>query len=751
MTDSIVLEKAIEAIVVLNAAFTNIRLYPPTSAMIGKSIDNAESILNDIFNQEDSITFAESEKNLIISGRGLDGKDNKRPQVIAFVQMMLKLGVKSFTFKKGLEKSEMLGFLEVVTIKPEDLRKEGGIQKVMSEKGMRHIHLDQKIYVSVDKGRQTADKKISQDPEPTQERGQLQQIKAGIESLIRGESEPFKDRLVMQALTPAVLDLLSHGKEKIADAIINRLGQGMLSGNSEVRSESSMALARIGSKLLSEKRLSEMIKLSPKVVEWIKFETLMPPAYKHITNQLRVLVQYLIVNRRFAEAVGLLRPFHMIASGKIKKDEPIGAMSAGLLKEVASNEAVQRLIGELKSTADKLDEHALEIMNMLGLEIIQQAHAVKDNTAPAETKIQESPACEPAMESLKLSAAEIELMQHVKSVDRLMQNKDIKAAGKMLFDLIASYAQKKDFESAETLRDKLMDIDPMALSDIIKSGEIIEEEKSKAIDQVHQNLWADLYKTMTKEETSNLYFAMKSVKFKAGRLIFQKGDNDSRLYFINKGHVKLFIDQEGKEIFIRELKQGELMGQETFFTLSLCTSSAVALTDVELNYLEKAVLVKWESKSYGIEAKLHDYHLKSRKTAEAQGAKGPQLRVHERIAISGKVRVQFMDSAGNVAGESVIGSLSDISSGGMSFYLNIKKEKISGLFLNPRLNMKFTLKTGMDEYPVDRNGTMVAAVPHFYDYSIHVKFDNRLEKKMLEGIKTSDSSEETELDFLRDS
>jgi len=42
MTDANLLGKAIDSIVVLNAAFTNIRLYPPTSAMIGKSIENAE-------------------------------------------------------------------------------------------------------------------------------------------------------------------------------------------------------------------------------------------------------------------------------------------------------------------------------------------------------------------------------------------------------------------------------------------------------------------------------------------------------------------------------------------------------------------------------------------------------------------------------------------------------------------------------------------------------------------------------------
>jgi hypothetical protein len=731
MTDSSILEKAIDAIVVLNAAFTNIRLYPPTSAMIGKSIDNADSILNSIFEQEDSITFAESEKNLIISGRGLDEKDNKRPQVIAFIQMMIKLGIKSIMFDKGLEKSEILSFLEVVTKKPEDLRQEGGIQKAMSGKDIHHIHLDQKFYVPVDKGQRIVDAKNVKESGETSGKGQLLQIKAGIEGMIRGQNSAFADKIVMQAVPSAVLDLISRGKEKTADAIINRLGEGMLNENADVRSEASLALARIGVKLLSEKRMNDMFKLSPKFIEWIKFETATLAAYKHITNQMRVLSQFLILNRHFKEAMDLLNPFHLIHSGEMKKNDSIKAISAELLKEVASSEVMNSLTNALESGQDKLAGYALE------LETILKGPVKKDEVTIPVKKEQKSPLSTVVKDLENQPPIEDELAQQLKLADQLVQKKDIKAAVNMLLDLIVNYAQKKEFDNAETLRDKMMEIDPMALSEIIRSGEIIEEEKSKAIDQAHLNLWADLYKTMTKEESSTLYFAMKFQKFDSGHPVFRKGDHDSKLYFINKGKIKLFVNYEGNEKFIKELKPGNMMGAETFFSLSLCTTSATTLTPVELSYLDKAVLEKWESKSYGIEPKLHDYFLKTKKTDDASGGKGHQLRVQERIVISGKVKVQFMDSSGVPSGESIIGDLSDVSQGGLSFYLNIKKEKISKLFLHPRLNMKFSLKTGGSEHPIERNGTMIAAVPHFYDFSIHVKFDSILDKKLLEGIEGS--------------
>ena len=83
MSNESMIEKAIEAIIALNAALTNIRLYPPTSAMIVNSIDSLHSIFQQFFEQQDSIVFAESERNLVISGEALDEKELSRPQVAA--------------------------------------------------------------------------------------------------------------------------------------------------------------------------------------------------------------------------------------------------------------------------------------------------------------------------------------------------------------------------------------------------------------------------------------------------------------------------------------------------------------------------------------------------------------------------------------------------------------------------------------------------------------------------------------------
>jgi hypothetical protein len=773
MTDLNILEKAIGAMVVLNAAFTNIRLYPSTSAMIGKSVDSAALILQSIFEQEDSLVFAESEMNLIVSGHALDEKDRKRPQVAAFIQLMLKLGIKSITFQRGLEKSEILSFLEVIVKKPEDLRKEGGIETAMSGKGIRNIQLDQKFYVAMDKSRQIIGAENKKDSAATAAGEQLLRIKTGINSIIKGELKDFKNRLVMQALPSTVLDLISRGKGTTADAIISRVGAGMLTEEAEVRSEAALAMARIGAKLITEKRMEEMLKLSPRLLAWIRFETMIPAAYKHISNQIQIISQYLILNHRLSEAREVLEPFHMITSGKLKKDQPLEVVSEGALKGVATPKVLESLIAELRTDENKFAGCAVDILVMLGSNSADPLRALMGEpeapgfsvalTDDARKRIRvaleridiQSAAPEAVAEqnmtenaSEKRIDVDDEISRHIKLVDQKVQNKDIESAAKLLFELIVKFAREKDFEKAEILRDKLMAVNPMALNDIIKSGEIIEEEKNKSIDQAHLKRWSDLYNTLTGEESSTLFFALKTLKLDAGQMIFRKGDRDSKLYFINKGQIKLFFNQKGKELLIKELKPGELLGEDAFFSLTQYTSSAITLSPVELNYLEKSVLSKWESKSHGIESKLRDYYLKSKKVDDTSGKTGPQMRAQERIAIKGKVNAQFMNAAGVPVGEPITGALSDISQGGLSFYLNIKKEKISKMFLEPRLNLKFELKTEGVVHPIDQNGTMVAAIPHLYDYSIHVKFDNILDKKMIEDIKSSNFSGDGTLEIL---
>ncbi len=144
-------QKSLDALIILNTAIKNVRLYPPTSAAIINTIERLHLAFLDMFALEAPIIFAESEKNLLICGKPLDQKDQERFQVTALLNILLSFGMKSITFDIGLEKAELSAFLELLSRKPESVKSEGGLLKIMDENNVRHIYLDQKVYVTIDK------------------------------------------------------------------------------------------------------------------------------------------------------------------------------------------------------------------------------------------------------------------------------------------------------------------------------------------------------------------------------------------------------------------------------------------------------------------------------------------------------------------------------------------------------------------------------------------------------------------------
>ena len=334
-----------------------------------------------------------------------------------------------------------------------------------------------------------------------------------------------------------------------------------------------------------------------------------------------------------------------------------------------------------------------------------------------------------------------DLSQQMELVDRYVKENNKEAAVKLLFDLVTKYAQKKDFANAENLRDKLYDVDPMALDEIIRSGEIIEEEKSDSMDPQHQNVWAGLYKNLTTEEANALYYSMKECTYESNESIYQQGDTNSNLYFINQGKLKQVYSREGREVLLRTLAPGHIAGDDTFFSDAICTTSLITLSKVKVSYLERDVTQKWTDEFPGLEANLYEYCLKFEKIQELLKKKTLDRRNQIRVKISGKAVILILTTSGSPSGKVFKGLLSDISAGGLSFFLKITKKETARLLLGRQLNIKCAFHIGDNEIKIERNATVVGVrLQTFSDYSIHVKFDTLLAEKIVKSVKGLTSS-----------
>jgi len=256
-----------------------------------------------------------------------------------------------------------------------------------------------------------------------------------------------------------------------------------------------------------------------------------------------------------------------------------------------------------------------------------------------------------------------ELLDKEERVAKLIKDGDIDACVKLLFELIVDYAGMKNFEKAESLKEQLYDVDAMAISEIVKAGEIIEAERSASIDHNHMEIWSNLYGDLSPEETNSLFYVMKERHYGTDEFIIKQGDRDASLYFVNRGRLKVTYSQEGRKILLKSIGPGDIIGDDTFFTDSLCTTSVVTLSNVNMGVVAKEGIEKWQTQAPALESKLRDYCLKLQTIQETLKEKGVERRVQDRISISGKGLFQLMNSAGQLVGKPFKGRLSDISIG----------------------------------------------------------------------------------------
>ncbi|MBF0412509.1 MAG: cyclic nucleotide-binding domain-containing protein [Desulfamplus sp.] len=320
-------------------------------------------------------------------------------------------------------------------------------------------------------------------------------------------------------------------------------------------------------------------------------------------------------------------------------------------------------------------------------------------------------------------------------VEKYIAENNTEKAVKLLFDLSVHYANNKNFSKAEALRNRLIEVDSMALTEIITSAEIIEEERSAFVDKDYLKLWETLYSTLNVEETNALYYARYENIYLPDQTIFRQGELNSNLYFINRGEVKIVYLQNDKETLLKILKPGDIAGSDSFFSISTCTTSMISLTGSQIDTISRDTFKNWETSFPSIASKIKDFCLKTQTSEifDLLKEKGLERRVHQRTEISGYVMATLVRANNEPVGKPFKGSLSDISAGGVSFYIKTSKKETVRLLLGRTIAIKFILPE--DQQQIVKKATVVSVGYHlFNDYSVHADFEKKISSEMLLNI-----------------
>lgn len=317
------------------------------------------------------------------------------------------------------------------------------------------------------------------------------------------------------------------------------------------------------------------------------------------------------------------------------------------------------------------------------------------------------------------------LDQMEKEVDRRVAANDTPGAVKLLVELVEQQARARNFPRAEALRERLMVVDDMALTEIIKAAEIIEAAKSGALDREHVEVFSTLYADLNEEETNALFFGMQARTAGAGEVLYHEGEPNGRLFFLNRGQLKLYFNRENKDNLISVLEPGAIAGQDSFFISSFATTALAVQTAARLQVLDFSTVAEWKDKLPGLVDKLEKF-CRRRGMGDLVAAKGLERRANRRIKAEGRVVAQILGQDGKTAGKPFRGDLSDLSNTGLAFFIKATARAARTL-LGRKLQVRVTIQTPGKDQTVERKALAVAVnALYIGEYSVHLRFDTPL-------------------------
>lgn len=403
----------------------------------------------------------------------------------------------------------------------------------------------------------------------------------------------------------------------------------------------------------------------------------------------------------------------------------------GQSRSPAAHHALQKMLSDHAAQADILDD---KVHSAAQVAVAQLELALPRASDPVSSPAEDQPAkVQSAVGQVDSSACSATAEKDVRppipegsKIETLLQRGEKEAAIAVMVEQIEMCAAKNQFDMADRLREWLIQADSSALREIIRTAEIIEEQKNAAISDAHREVWSKLGAELSTEEFSSLYHAMDHRHYRNGEIVVEQGQFVSTLFFVDSGRVQLFSKGQGREYALKVIEAGEMFGAETFFDISIWTMSARSLgADISLLSWER--LLRLKESSPALRGKLMDFSSRFKLTNSAFAKAGITRRLFERVKVSGKVTVVLLNKKGGESAFGTKGTLLDISCGGLAFSLRFSKKKNAVALLGQLVRV--SVRPNLSADLLQRNGVVKAVHCHDFvgnDYTIHMEFQQPL-------------------------
>lgn len=323
-------------------------------------------------------------------------------------------------------------------------------------------------------------------------------------------------------------------------------------------------------------------------------------------------------------------------------------------------------------------------------------------------------------------------------VKKYLRRGDSGGAGRLLIREARAAGGERDFAAAELLRDRILEVDPMALVEVVQLGEWLERQKRAMTEPLQAEIWRDLRDQLTSAECRALQKALNRETYGKGDAIVRAGELDASLFFLASGEIGLNCRARGDERFLRRLKPGSVLGGSQFFTSSVWTFSLRALSDVQVHLLGRDTFLALIEKHPGLESKLHRHcTLHDNLAVELLKEAGDDRREFPRIPAVRLISYSLPDSYGTKESREYSGELIDISRNGLAFTIKLSSYENARLLLGREILSTLGPNNGAT---VRCSGIVVGVRRQEKGaggFSIHVKLSSLIDDIVLDRVVCS--------------
>jgi CRP-like cAMP-binding protein len=334
--------------------------------------------------------------------------------------------------------------------------------------------------------------------------------------------------------------------------------------------------------------------------------------------------------------------------------------------------------------------------------------------------------------------AELDSNKNFSLINEYIDNDENEKAVDLLYKLAIQSAKNKDFVNAEAYRDRLYEVNSMALTRIVEVNEVIEAEKSRALTPDIRRMWGPFFRGLTTEEAGSFFFALQEQHFDSEQVILKQGQANDRLYLIHQGNLKVVYQDKDKEMLIQRLSSGDIFGQDTFFSVNVCTATVKTLSAVKLSYLERKTLENLTSALEFLESNLKKVCLSGSSMFDMLRKRGIDRRAYRRINLQTKVTVQLLSAdAKALMRRPLTAELWDISKIGLSFYFQSKNREAVRRLLGRTLGVSFSLLVGGKYKDINVTGVVQGVDSHpLEEYSVHLRLNRNFSDRAIQTIQS---------------